>query len=627
LLIGFWRFIFIASHLSQLQFNNITIYFQSFFVALRLDAVIVSYFCLPVFLTIFIRNIGWESTIYRKVIFIYFSTIVILYSFISVIDIEFYKELGTHLNILAVQPNSRSKEFWQFAWEEYPLIIYLLCISVFIFIWMRVIRYFLPNKKEIKQQFFIRICFFFIGTILIGTCIRGGWQERPIDWGHAMFSKNQLANQAALNPLFNFGRSIIQLNSEKNISKLIHFMNSDSALLISKNMILTSNEYYLDSTSFRRKIINPISIQPNIVLVILESFLGSYCGFINPNNINVTPNLNKIADNGINFSKTYASGKRSAYGLSSILCAWPVLPGFPLISQLESQKKIETLGTLLKKIDYSTYFIFGGDADFDNMKGFVTSNGFDKVIEQKDFPINTPGTMWGIYDEYLFDYAENILDTTQIPTLITLFTITNHQPWEIPDNKKDLIPEFSQKNEPQNILRTMAYTDYVIGEFIENNKDKTWFENTIFIFISDHGINEFDGMYEDPRNAHIPFIIYSPSLIIKPTIIKKITSQVDVVPTLLHLIGYPEVFDLMGANILSSKYNGIACRIVNDYGMWYESDLLYTEIFNQETGGFQYIDIYQQPYKLLSKDSYSYKLIQNNFHAYLQSAYTYYKNR
>ena len=83
LLIGFWRFIFIASHLSQLQFNNITIYFQSFFVALRLDAVIVSYFCLPVFLTIFIRNIGWESTIYRKVIFIYFST---MFNFIIIND-------------------------------------------------------------------------------------------------------------------------------------------------------------------------------------------------------------------------------------------------------------------------------------------------------------------------------------------------------------------------------------------------------------------------------------------------------------------------------------------------------------------------------------------------------------
>ena len=99
------------------------------------------------------------------------------------------------------------------------------------------------------------------------------------------------------------------------------------------------------------------------------------------------------------------------------------------------------------------------------------------------------------------------------------------------------------------------------------------------------------------------------------------------VPTLLHLIGYPEVYNLMGANILADNYNGIACRIVNDYAMWFESDLLYTEIFNQETGGFQFIDIYEQPYLSLPKDSYTFRLIQNNFHAYLQSAYIYYKNR
>ena len=352
LLIGFWRFVFISSHISHLQLNDIAVYLQSFWVALRLDAVVISYLCFPVFLTIFLPYIGWQSKIFQNIIYIYFVIITINYSFISVIDIEFYKEFGTHLNILAVQSNSISEEFWQFAWQEYPLIIYLLCIFIFVFFWMKFIKHFIPVNNDIKRPIFIQIFFFFVGFILIGTCIRGGWQERPIDWGHAMFSKNQLANQTALNPLFNLGRSIIQLNSEKNISKFIHFMDNDSSFSITKNMILTSNEYFLDSTSFKRQIINPKSIQPNLVLVVLESFLGSYCGFINQNNKDVTPNLNKIADRGINFSKTMASGKRSAYGLSSILCAWPVLPGFPLISQLESQKKIETLGTLLKKIDY-----------------------------------------------------------------------------------------------------------------------------------------------------------------------------------------------------------------------------------------------------------------------------------
>ena len=88
-------------------------------------------------------------------------------------------------------------------------------------------------NNEIKCSFFLHICFVFVAFLLISTCIRGGWQERPIDWGHAMFSKNQLANQTALNPIFNLGRSIIQLNSEKNISRLIHFMNRDSAFIIS----------------------------------------------------------------------------------------------------------------------------------------------------------------------------------------------------------------------------------------------------------------------------------------------------------------------------------------------------------------------------------------------------------
>ena len=173
----------------------------------------------------------------------------------------------------------------------------------------------------------------------------------------------------------------------------------------------------------------------------------------------------------------------------------------------------------------------------------------------------------------------------------------------------------------------MAYTDYVIGQFIENNKTKTWFNNTIFVFIADHGIYEFDGIYEDPRNAHIPFIIYSPRIIEKPKIITHITSQVDVLPTLLHLIGYPYSFDLMGSNILSDNYNGVACRIVNDYSMWFESDYIYTEIFNQETGLFRYSELYNYPYISVSTETNLFQTIQNNFHAYLQTAYTYYKNR
>ena len=625
---GFWRVVFLFSNFPQLQFNHIPIYFKSFYVALRLDAVVASYFCLPVFLTIFLPNIGWTSKFYRSIFFIFMGIIAALYSFLSIADIEFYKELGTHLNILSWQPSALSREFWQFVWVEYPVIYYLLSVAVISYLWFKLLTKIIRKQKQQTSSFFSSISFFIIGFLLIGTFIRGGWQQRPIDWGHAMFSNNQLANQTTLNPLFHLGRSLIQLNSEKNIAELVNYMDYNSALKMTRKIIKASGEKFTDSLSFKREIINPQTIKPHIVLVVLESFLGKYCGSKNRGEMDVTPNLNLMADNGINCTRAIASGKRSAYGLSAILCSYPPLPGFPLISQIESQQEVETVASLLKDIGYSTWFMYGGDADFDNMKGFAIANGFDHIIEQKDFPKNTPGTMWGVFDEYLFEYAETILDTAQLPVLLTLFTTTNHQPWEIPEQKEQLIPKFANENRRINkAMRTMAYTDYIIGEFIEENRAEGWFQKTIFIFISDHGINEYSGMYEDPRNAHIPFIIYSPEIITKPRRINKVASQIDVVPTLLHLIGYPKPFDLMGTNILSDDYNGVACRIVNDHCMWFESDFLYTETFNQNTELFQYGGLYDYPYLIVPEKSKSYKSIQANFHAYLQGAYTYFKTK
>ena len=151
------------------------------------------------------------------------------------------------------------------------------------------------------------------------------------------------------------------------------------------------------------------------------------------------------------------------------------------------------------------------------MKGFAIANGFDRIIDREDFLGNTPGNMWGVYDEYVFDYAETILDTSQTPVFIILFTTTNHQPWEVPENKQNLFPHF-ENMEVKNpaVLRTMAYTDLIIGEFFHENESKEWMQNSFFVFISDHGINEYAGMYEDPRNAHIPFVIYAPGIISNP---------------------------------------------------------------------------------------------------------------
>ena len=342
---GFWRLIFIISQVEHLDLINYVVYIKSFWIALRLDLVVISYLFIPVILLLLNKNIYIKKYFLK----IYLYILAVLYSLIMIADIEFFNELGTHLNLLVMQPNARSKELWQFAFYEYPIMIYLLCIFLFIYFWFKFINHIISFSNSYQSKL-NNLFFFCLNFILVGTFIRGGLQERPIDWGHAMFSNNQMANQIALNPIFNLGRSIIQLNSEKTISKSMKYMDTDTASLMTKQMILKSNESYVNSNSMTRIINKPNLNQPqNIVLIILESFLAHNCGFINKDKSSITPNLNKIAENGINFSNVFASGKRSAFGLSSILCSWPSLPGFPLISQLESQGKIETLATLLKK--------------------------------------------------------------------------------------------------------------------------------------------------------------------------------------------------------------------------------------------------------------------------------------
>ncbi len=618
-----WRGVFIISNISNIQFDDFFLFIQSFPVALRLDAVTASFLILPIWITMFIPLIGWQNSIYRNIVKLYLWVISFLYGFFCIVDLYFFQEMGSHLNFMAWQPSAKSGETLTYIWKEYPILTIIAILSVISWLWIKLPKKFILHFNKVPVYSYALS--FVFSFIFIGTCIRGGWQERPIDWGHAMFSSNHLANQAALNPLFNLGRSVIQMQSENNLSTSLSYMDHDSARAILRNLIKTENESFITESGIQRRIENTQSIQPHVVLVVLESFLASYCGFINPDMKEVTPHLNRIANEGVNCKNTFANGKRSAYGLSSILCSWPVLPGYPIISQLESQGGVETIASLLKKTGYSTHFIYGGDSDFDNMKGFAIANGFDEVHDREKFGSSTPGNMWGVYDEYIFDYAASILQDSENPNFLTLFTTTNHQPWQIPPEKESVIPEFEQLGtEVPHVLRTMAYTDHCIGEFLQNNDQMKWMKNTLFIFIADHGLNVFQNQFEDPRNAHIPLLIYAPGLIHHPQVITLPASQVDVATTLLHLIGYPLPFALLGSNVLADDYKGLSCRVVNDYAMWAEQEFLLSSIMNKQPTLYQFKSIYDYPYLEL-RDELKIAPVKKHFQAYMQSAYFLFK--
>ena len=127
---------------------------------------------------------------------------------------------------------------------------------------------------------------------------------------------------------------------------------------------------------------------PNIILIVLESFVSENCNFLNPaQKQTITPNLNKLVKNGILFERCFANGIRSAYGIGSILCSWPTLPGKPIIKQVEASFE-NNIGAepihIMRDLGYKQIFLYGGDAGFDNMKGFAMANGFNQVIDWED---------------------------------------------------------------------------------------------------------------------------------------------------------------------------------------------------------------------------------------------------
>ena len=542
---------------------------------------------------------------------------IVLISFLHLFDLEFYKEFGGHINFMILHNMGNQEEIWKFFWDEYPLILYGILLLIIVYISSTLLLYL---RRKLSHQFnsslINKTVVIFLSFSSIVLACRGGWQERPINWGYAMFSENMDANQSALNGIFFFGRSIVELSSEKNLSESLSYYSLEEAENVT-NGILSNvvNSSFSDSLSIDN---------PNIMIIILESHTGALCGYIDSVYEKVTPRLDEMARNGISFTRCYSSGHRSAHGIGSILTGLPTLPGLPLIYQVESMNGLPTIGSIFQDEGYATSFFYGGNANYDNMKGFAKINGFQNVLDQNGFPKNSAGTSWGKYDHILFETVSNYHRELKEPFLSVVFTTTNHQPWKVPVEYSHKIQEFDDpKYNRSKTSRTMNYVDNVIGDFIEQSKDEDWYENTIFVFTADHGLRNNYQDRDDLINAIIPLVVYSPSHIKIPITIDKVCSQADILPLVLGMTKVDvSDLDFKGSNPLLKK-SGFACRIVNDQVYWIEDNYMYKEILNQQNYLYEFS---AENGQTLIDNDFVLSEIQKRCRSYIQNSYFSFKN-
>ena len=405
------------------------------------------------------------------------------------------------------------------------------------------------DHQETNFQFSLPALLWFVPTaalLLLGA--RGRLEQKsPIRIGTAYFSNHAFPNQLGLNPTYTLIKSIEE--ELKGNRKEITLMPNDKAISAAKNYLKIDPTNNYDSPIARIATAGAEQKQkPNLVLVIMESMTADKMGrYGNPDGL--TPTLDSLAKISYSFDNTYSAGIHTHNGIFSTLYSYPAL------MQQHAMKHVvlpEYTGIAkeLKKHDYQTIYFTNHDDQFDNVGGFLSANGFETIVSEDDYPDEKVLSTLGVGDDFLFEYAVpklNQLHKKAKPFFASLMTASDHGPYNIPDDVG-----FTGKHDDIQ-KRIVEYADWSIHKFLKLAQKETWFDNTIFVFIADHGNPHFSD-YDMPLSYHhVPFIVHAPTLLGTPKAFDEMAGQIDVGPTLIPLMGLSHLNNTLGVDLM--KHN------------------------------------------------------------------------
>lgn len=290
-------------------------------------------------------------------------------------------------------------------------------------------------------------------------------------------------------------------------------------------------------------------IKKNVVLITVESLSADF--MIHYGNTNtITPFLDQLAEESLFFTNLYATGNRTVRGLEAVTLCLPPTPGESVLKRIDNKNKFTTASIFNSK-GYTSKFLYGGDAFFDNMQDFFGGNGYD-IVDKSSLKPNeiSFSNIWGVCDEDMAKKAIQVMNNeakTDKPFFNHWMTVSNHRPFTYPEGKISI--SGTAKSREGGVM----YTDYALKQFFEMAKKQTWFKNTVFVIVADHCASS-SGKTELPMDKYrIPAFIYAPGFI-QPQKVDKLVSQIDVMPTVLGILNFNYTSKFFGQNVLQKNY-------------------------------------------------------------------------
>jgi len=521
--------------------------FRTLLTGMAFDISVFAYFIIPIFLYLLLLPAYKHVTKRDKKIssWIYFI-IIYLVLFTSLSEWIFWDEFSTRFNFIAVDYLVYTHEVLGNIWESYPIIWLLSALGVIsfiitLFLTRGILAIDITKQPKIQQRLGV-----FALSILIAV-LSFNFVSNNI----ANFGANRYWQEIAKNGYFEIFSAF--RNNNLSYDKFYKKIDDEKALKIVRNSITETNSEFIDKGITRYIKATRKEKKYNIMLITVESLSAAFMksfGYNGYEGHQLTPNLDKLAKKSLFFTNLKAIGTRTVYGLSAINLSIPPVPGNAIIRQ-DNNENLFSLASVLNKKSYESKFIYGGYGYFDNMNYFFENNGY-KIVDRNNLTDNeiTFENIWGVCDEDLFNKTIKEADKSFKKGkrfFNMIMTTSNHRPYSYPKGKIDDSFLFMGKR-----AGGVLYTDYAINKFINHSKKKPWFNNTIFVIIADHTAGTAGRVALPPAKYNIPLLIYAPK-IIKPAVIDKLVSQIDVAPTLLGLMNMSYKSRFYGVDIMKTS--------------------------------------------------------------------------
>jgi phosphoglycerol transferase MdoB-like AlkP superfamily enzyme len=517
---------------------------QSFVVGLRFDFSVACYMTAPLLLLGMLPVIDIaRSRLARRINNVWLFALSAGAFYIALSDIEFFRFFNTRINSMATQWTDTPGFVATMIWETYPVIRYTLLFAIvfglFAFIVIRLQRSLLLDRRPSPVWLNLVWLIPVAGILVLGG--RGRLEEKsPLTWGEAYFSEYSFANLLALNPVFTFARdAFYDAGTKADVAHTMQTIAKPDAALVTRRMLgLLADDSLRERRISRDVRFTPESGDPpNVIIIIMESFGSRGIGCLKRSfGYDLSPRFDSLASEGLLFTNIYSAGIHTYAGIMATLYGYPEIPGGSVMKLFTSENSFWGLPAILRDHGYQTLFFCTHDPQFDNMQGFLMSNGMARIYSLFDYAQDEKLSTLGVPDHVMFDHAIEFIKRNHAGKrfFAAMLTASNHGPWLIPDVPFEHVPQSDKLAAPLNAFK---YSDWALGHFIRRIEHDPAFAHTLVVVTGDNGTLVDPKHDVDLSQYEIPILIYDTDHQLPAGCrIDRLGSQVDILSTVMGIL-------------------------------------------------------------------------------------------